>query len=102
MEKENESMEQSPGEIMDDQKDNDASRSTSPLFGTKSEGRKRNVDDRRQNAMAALRAQRDAKATRTEHKQRKRMEQEKDKDDDDVSITTYIFNLEKKNINFNH
>ncbi|KPJ02036.1 PREDICTED: RNA polymerase-associated protein Rtf1 [Papilio xuthus] len=98
MEKENESMEQSPGEIMDDQKDNDASRSTSPLFGTKSEGRKRNVDDRRQNAMAALRAQRDAKATRTEHKQRKRMEQEKDKDDDDDADAEIIGGTSKQSV----
>ena len=38
--------------------------------------------------MAALRAQRDAKASRVEqHKQKRRLEEEtKDKDDDDVSI----------------
>ncbi|XP_045540580.1 RNA polymerase-associated protein Rtf1 [Papilio machaon] len=98
IEKENESMQQSPGEILDDQKDNDASRSTSPLFGAKSEGRKRNVDDRRQNAMAALRAQRDAKATRTEHKQRKRMEQEKDKDDDDDADAEIIGGTSKQSV----
>ncbi|XP_053620966.1 RNA polymerase-associated protein Rtf1 [Plodia interpunctella] len=73
----------SPGEILDDQKDTEASeRSASPLFGAKTE-RKRNVDDRRQNAMAALRAQRDAKATRVEHKQKKQQEKDKDKDKDD-------------------
>ncbi|XP_013145466.1 PREDICTED: RNA polymerase-associated protein Rtf1-like [Papilio polytes] len=97
MEKENESMEQSPGEIMDDQKDNE-SRSASPLFGAKSEGRKRNVDDRRQNAMAALRAQRDAKATRTEHKQRKRLEEEKDKDDDDDADAEIIGGTSKQSV----
>lgn len=60
-------------------------RSGSPLFGAKSE-RKRNVDDKRVNAMAALRAQRDARAKLTEHKQKKRMEEEKkDKEEDDVS-----------------
>ncbi|XP_037293752.1 RNA polymerase-associated protein Rtf1 isoform X2 [Manduca sexta] len=72
----------SPGEILDDSKDAEASeRSASPLFGAKTEGRKRNVDDRRQNAMAALRAQRDAKATRVEHiKQKRKLEEEKNKD----------------------
>ncbi|XP_028165181.1 RNA polymerase-associated protein Rtf1-like, partial [Ostrinia furnacalis] len=72
----------SPGEILDDSKDAEsAERSASPLFGAKTEGRKRNVDDRRQNAMAALRAQRDAKATRVEKdKQKRRLEEEKNKD----------------------
>ncbi|CAK1595160.1 unnamed protein product [Parnassius mnemosyne] len=89
---------QSPGEILDDQKDNEASeRSASPLFGAKTE-RKRNVDDRRQNAMAALRAQRDAKATRTEHKQRKRMEEEKDKDEDDDADAEIIGATSKQSV----
>ncbi|CAG9116171.1 unnamed protein product [Plutella xylostella] len=72
-EKEKEVLSPSPGEIQDSN-DKDASeqseRSTSPLgFGLKTE-RKRNVDDKRQNAMAALRAQRDAKQTRHEQRQR--------------------------------
>ncbi|XP_026324462.1 RNA polymerase-associated protein Rtf1 [Hyposmocoma kahamanoa] len=80
-EKELENPSPSPGEIVDENKDNEApDRSASPLFGAKTE-RKRNVDDRRQNAMAALRAQRDAKATRVEHfKQKRRLEEEKNKD----------------------
>ncbi|KAL0860087.1 hypothetical protein ABMA27_010402 [Loxostege sticticalis] len=82
----------SPGEILDDPKDTETSeRSASPLgFGAKTEGRKRNVDDRRQNAMAALRAQRDAKATRVEKdKQKRRLEEEKnkDKDEEDVDVS---------------
>ncbi|XP_068624374.1 RNA polymerase-associated protein Rtf1-like [Battus philenor] len=98
-EKEMEKSPQSPGEILDDQKDNEASeRSASPLFGAKTEGRKRNVDDRRQNAMAALRAQRDAKATRTEHKQRKRMEEEKDKDEDDDADAEIIGGTSKQSV----
>uniref|UniRef100_A0A1E1WLS4 Plus3 domain-containing protein n=1 Tax=Pectinophora gossypiella TaxID=13191 RepID=A0A1E1WLS4_PECGO len=82
IENEKEKTPPSPGEIVDDSKDNETSeRSASPLFGAKTEGRKRNVDDRRQNAMAALRAQRDAKATRVEHiKQKRRLEEEKNKD----------------------
>ncbi|CAH2098948.1 unnamed protein product [Euphydryas editha] len=59
-------------------------RSTSPLFGAKTE-RKRNVDDRRVNAMAALRAQRDARATRVETEQRKKAElQRKEDDEEDI------------------
>ncbi|CAH2062025.1 unnamed protein product, partial [Iphiclides podalirius] len=89
---------QSPGELLDDSKDNEASeRSASPLFGAKTE-RKRNVDDRRQNAMAALRAQRDAKATRTEHKQRKRMEEEKDKDEEDDADAEIIGGTSKQSV----
>lgn len=64
-------------------------RAASPPFGSKTE-RKRNVDDRRQNAMAALRAQRDARATRTEHKQRKRIQDERDKDKDDDMVSFYL------------
>lgn len=70
-------------------------RSASPLFGAKTE-RKRNVDDRRQNAMAALRAQRDAKATRVEHfKQKRRLEEEKnkDKEDEDVSHAALAYTV---------
>ncbi|XP_063835386.1 RNA polymerase-associated protein Rtf1 [Ostrinia nubilalis] len=78
----------SPGEILDDSKDAEsAERSASPLFGAKTEGRKRNVDDRRQNAMAALRAQRDAKATRVEKdKQKRRLEEEKNKDKEEEDV----------------
>ncbi|XP_050357987.1 RNA polymerase-associated protein Rtf1-like [Nymphalis io] len=72
---------ESPGEIRDDPKDEE--RSASPLFGAKTE-RKRNVDDRRVNAMAALRAQRDARATRVESEQRKRAELQRKEDDDDA------------------
>ncbi|CAH2987305.1 unnamed protein product [Chilo suppressalis] len=84
-EKEKETTPPSPGEIMDESKDAEASeRSASPLFGAAKTERKRNVDDRRQNAMAALRAQRDAKATRVEHiKQKRRLEEEKNKDKDE-------------------
>lgn len=78
-EKEKEQPPESPGEIQDDAKD--AERSTSPLFGAKTE-RKRNVDDRRVNAMAALRAQRDARATRVETEQRKKAELQRKEDDD--------------------
>ncbi|KAM3968884.1 RNA polymerase-associated protein Rtf1 [Aphomia sociella] len=66
----------SPGEILDDSKDAESSeRAASPAFGAKTE-RKRNVDDRRQNAMAALRAQRDARATRDEHNRQRRRQQD--------------------------
>ncbi|XP_004923163.2 RNA polymerase-associated protein Rtf1 [Bombyx mori] len=54
----------SPGEILDESKDMEPSeRSASPLFGCKTE-RKRAVDDKRQNAMAALRAQRASRVQR--------------------------------------
>ncbi|VVC94530.1 unnamed protein product [Leptidea sinapis] len=56
-------------------------RGGSPLFGAKSE-RKRNVDSGRLNAMAALRAQRDARVKLAETKQR-RLEQQRDKDKED-------------------
>ncbi|KAL4718446.1 hypothetical protein ACJJTC_003214, partial [Scirpophaga incertulas] len=84
-EKEKEKAPVSPGEIMEDNKDQESSeRSASPLFGAAKTERKRNVDDRRQNAMAALRAQRDAKATRVEHiKQKRKLEEEKNKDKED-------------------
>ncbi|XP_045507816.1 RNA polymerase-associated protein Rtf1 [Colias croceus] len=73
----------SPGEIADDGKDSDRAldRSGSPLFGAKSE-RKRNVDESRVNAMAALRAQRDARAKLSEHRQKRREEQRREGDDD--------------------
>ncbi|KAI5639583.1 plus-3 domain-containing protein [Phthorimaea operculella] len=91
----------SPGEIVDDNKDNDAAeRSASPLFGAKTE-RKRNVDDRKQNAMAALRAQREAKATRVEHiKQKRRLEEEKnkDKEDDDDADGEIIGGTSKQSV----
>ncbi|KAJ0170432.1 hypothetical protein K1T71_013803 [Dendrolimus kikuchii] len=92
----------SPGEILDDSKDAEASeRSASPLFGAAKTERKRNVDDRRQNAMAALRAQRDAKATRVEHiKQKRKMEEEKnkDKDDEDDADTEIIGGTSKQSV----
>ncbi|CAH0718617.1 unnamed protein product, partial [Brenthis ino] len=88
-EKEKEKPPQSPGEINDDPKDTaterDTERSASPLFGAKTE-RKRNVDESRVNAMAALRAQRDARATRVEVKQRRRQEQGKEDDDADAEL----------------
>ncbi|XP_045533544.1 RNA polymerase-associated protein Rtf1 isoform X1 [Pieris brassicae] len=90
----------SPGEIPDDNKDTDrnAERSGSPLFGAKSE-RKRNVDDKRVNAMAALRAQRDARAKLTEHKQKKRMEEEKkDKEEDDDADAEIIGGTSKQSV----
>ncbi|KAJ2943207.1 hypothetical protein O0L34_g18920 [Tuta absoluta] len=101
VEKEKEKPPPSPGEIVDDNKDNDAAeRSASPLFGAKTE-RKRNVDDRKQNAMAALRAQREAKATRVEHiKQKRRLEEEKnkDKDDDDDADGDIIGGTSKQSV----
>ncbi|CAH0757274.1 unnamed protein product [Diatraea saccharalis] len=100
-EKEKEKTPPSPGEILDDPKDAEASeRSASPLFGAKTE-RKRNVDDRRQNAMAALRAQRDAKATRVEHiKQKRRLEEEKnkDKEEDDDADAEIIGGTSKQSV----
>ncbi|XP_059047912.1 RNA polymerase-associated protein Rtf1 [Achroia grisella] len=91
----------SPGEILDDAKDAESSeRAASPLFGAKTE-RKRNVDDRRQNAMAALRAQRDARATRDEHnRQRRRLEEEKnkDKEDDDDADAEIIGGTSKQSV----
>ncbi|CAB3232685.1 unnamed protein product [Arctia plantaginis] len=83
-EKEQEQPPPSPGEIMEDPKDTDPERSASPLFGAAKTERKRNVDDKRQNAMAALRAQRDAKATRVEHiKQKRKLEEQKKEEQDD-------------------
>lgn len=92
----------SPGEILDnDSKDNEPDeRSISPFFGAKTE-RKRNVDDKRQNAMAALRAQRDAKQTRHEHiKQKRRLEEEKNlnKDDDDDADAELIGGTSKQSV----
>ncbi|KAH9633594.1 hypothetical protein HF086_000933 [Spodoptera exigua] len=73
----------SPGEILDDNKDTDrVERVGSPTFG-KTE-RKRNVDDKRQNAMAALRAQRDAKATRVELSRQRRRQEQASRDDHDT------------------
>lgn len=89
----------SPGEILDDKHDADRSeRAGSPQFG-KTE-RKRNVDDKRQNAMAALRAQRDAKATRVElSRQRRRQEQShKDKDDTDDADAEIIGGSSKQSV----
>ncbi|XP_035451178.2 RNA polymerase-associated protein Rtf1 [Spodoptera frugiperda] len=89
----------SPGEILDDKHDADRSeRAGSPQFG-KTE-RKRNVDDKRQNAMAALRAQRDAKATRVElSRQRRRQEQShKDKDDTDDADAEIIGGTSKQSV----
>ncbi|XP_061381146.1 RNA polymerase-associated protein Rtf1 [Danaus plexippus] len=82
-EKEREKPPPSPGEVTDDQKDTerDQDRSASPLFGAKTE-RKRNVDDRRVNAMAALRAQRDARQRNVETKQKKRALERKEEDDE--------------------
>ncbi|XP_050680354.1 RNA polymerase-associated protein Rtf1 [Leptidea sinapis] len=73
----------SPREIADENKDaeRNTERGGSPLFGAKSE-RKRNVDSGRLNAMAALRAQRDARVKLAETKQR-RLEQQRDKDKED-------------------
>ncbi|PZC82929.1 RNA polymerase-associated protein Rtf1 isoform X1 [Helicoverpa armigera] len=89
-EKEKEQTPPSPGEILDDPKDADPSeRSASPLFGAKTE-RKRNVDDKRQNAMAALRAQRDAKASRVELTRQKRRQEEETKDKDDDDANDYV------------
>ncbi|KAJ8706153.1 hypothetical protein PYW07_010930 [Mythimna separata] len=103
-EKEKEQTPPSPGEILDDPKDagedgDPSERSASPLFGAKTE-RKRNVDDKRQNAMAALRAQRDAKASRVEqHKQKRRLEEEtKDKDDDDDADAEIIGGTSKQSV----
>ncbi|CAH0598767.1 unnamed protein product [Chrysodeixis includens] len=92
----------SPGEILDDPKDerDPSERSASPLFGAKTE-RKRNVDDKRQNAMAALKAQRDAKASRVElTRQKRRMEEEtnKDKDDDDDADAEIIGGTSKQSV----
>ncbi|XP_038217297.1 RNA polymerase-associated protein Rtf1 [Zerene cesonia] len=77
----------SPGEIADDGKDSGehsgggGGGGGSPLFGAKSE-RKRNVDESRVNAMAALRAQRDARARLSEHRLKRREEQRRHTDDD--------------------
>ncbi|XP_023938322.1 RNA polymerase-associated protein Rtf1 [Bicyclus anynana] len=90
---------QSPGEIEDDSKDEerDAERSASPLFGAKTE-RKRNVDDRRVNAMAALRAQRDARATRVETKQKKRAQEQERKEEDDDADDEIIGGTSKQSV----
>lgn len=96
-EKEVEQPPPSPGEIMDDAKDADPERSASPLFGAKTE-RKRNVDDKRQNAMAALRAQRDAKATRVEHIKQKRKLEEQKKEEQDDADTEIIGGTSKQSV----
>ncbi|XP_075987516.1 RNA polymerase-associated protein Rtf1-like [Anticarsia gemmatalis] len=96
-EKEKEPPPPSPGEIMDDSKDTDPERSASPLFGAKTE-RKRNVDDKRQNAMAALRAQRDAKATRVEHIKQKRKLEEQKKEEQDDADTEIISGTSKQSV----
>ncbi|XP_063543338.1 RNA polymerase-associated protein Rtf1 isoform X1 [Cydia strobilella] len=99
-EKDKEAAPPSPGEILDDPKDSEPSeRSASPLFGAKTE-RKRNVDDRRQNAMAALRAQRDAKVTRDNlaRKRREAEQKDKDKDDDDDADEELIGGSSKQSV----
>ncbi|XP_041985777.1 RNA polymerase-associated protein Rtf1 [Aricia agestis] len=87
-EKEKEKTPPSPGEINDDSnktEDAEVERSASPLFGAKTE-RKRNVDDRRLTAMAALRAQRDARAVRVENQQKMQQKQKGDDDDGEEDI----------------
>ncbi|XP_069363244.1 RNA polymerase-associated protein Rtf1-like [Maniola hyperantus] len=98
-ENEKEKPPQSPGEIEDDSKDaeRDAERSASPLFGAKTE-RKRNVDDRRVNAMALLRAQRDARATRVETKQKKRAQEQERKEEDDDAEEEIIGGTSKQSV----
>ncbi|CAH2217223.1 jg22440, partial [Pararge aegeria aegeria] len=96
---ENEKPPQSPGEIEDESKDaeRESERSASPLFGAKTE-RKRNVDDRRVNAMAALRAQRDARATRVETKQKKRAQEQERKEEDDDADDEIIGGTSKQSV----
>ncbi|GBP87444.1 RNA polymerase-associated protein Rtf1 [Eumeta japonica] len=99
-EKEKEKSPPSPGEILEDTKDEEPTeRSGSPLFGAKTE-RKKNVDDKRLNAMAALRAQRDAKATRSDNRQKKKMEEEKNlnKEDDDDADAEIIGSTSKQSV----
>ncbi|CAH1642384.1 unnamed protein product [Spodoptera littoralis] len=89
----------SPGEILDDKQDAERSeRAGSPQFG-KTE-RKRNVDDKRQNAMAALRAQRDAKATRVELSRQRRNKElsHNDKDDTDDADAEIIGGSSKQSV----